>query len=212
MPPKTKVETSPHFEEIVNLLLQGKSGRKISAYLKNEYNEDIGFNAINNYRKKHIKLEDIVIQEVDNRLQEKEKAKNQEKEKAENQKKYVEEVSEKKAIEQVDTAERITQAKTNVVNKTADQVQGLLEVAENFPEDYKLLKIKAADPDSKVTQKDVANMSMNANKLYLDFIKKQDNNIEVNIENNTDLSKAFDENKMRNILDAKRGRNRRDTE
>lgn len=37
MPPKPKVEVSPHYDEIIDLLLDGKSSREVSAYLKKEY-------------------------------------------------------------------------------------------------------------------------------------------------------------------------------
>ena len=94
------------------------------------------------------------------------------------------------------------------MNATAEQVQGLLNVGADFEENYKAMKRAVHYPDSKFTQKDVTEMSLKANKLYLDFIKSQDTNVEVNIENNTDLSKAFNEDKMRKILDAKRGGNK----
>ena len=37
MPPKTKIEKSSHYKEIVDLLLQGKSSRDVSNYLKKQY-------------------------------------------------------------------------------------------------------------------------------------------------------------------------------
>ena len=57
MPPKSKVEKSPHYKEIVDLLLQGQSSRTVSDYLKNTYNEDIGYGAINSFRNKHLDIE-----------------------------------------------------------------------------------------------------------------------------------------------------------
>lgn len=183
MPRKSKVETSPHFEEIVDLLLQGKSGRKISDYLKNEYNEDIGFNAINTYRRKHINLEDKVLREVDKRL------------------------SEKAVKEKVDTLEHIEESTQAVVNATANQLQGLLAVGANFQEDYEAMKKAVADPTSKVSEKDVAEMSWKANKLSLEFIKTEENTTEINIENNMgSLSNLFDVNKIKSRLNEKRNR------
>lgn len=52
MPPKSKVEKSPHFNEILDMIKEGFSSYKISAHLKNEYNESISHTAINNYIKK----------------------------------------------------------------------------------------------------------------------------------------------------------------
>ena len=67
MPPKPKVEVSPHYDEIIDLLLDGKSSREVSAYLKKEYGEVIGHNAISNYKRNHMKLEEKVEAEA-NRL------------------------------------------------------------------------------------------------------------------------------------------------
>ncbi|MDO5849298.1 MAG: hypothetical protein Q4P18_07170 [Methanobrevibacter sp.] len=67
MPPKTKVEKSEHFNEIVDLLLKGWSGRKVSAYLKEQYDEEIGFNAINSYRRNHLDIDSSVASEVKKR-------------------------------------------------------------------------------------------------------------------------------------------------
>lgn len=52
MPPKSKVEKSPHFNEILDMIKQGLSSRDISDYLKNEYGEKIAHGTINNYAKK----------------------------------------------------------------------------------------------------------------------------------------------------------------
>lgn len=53
---KTKVEKSPHYKEIVELLLQGQSSRTVSNYLMKTYNEDIGYCAINSFRNKHLDI------------------------------------------------------------------------------------------------------------------------------------------------------------
>lgn len=52
MPPKPAVLTSPFRKEIENMLLEGKSSRYISGWLK-EQGEDIGYGAINSYRNNH---------------------------------------------------------------------------------------------------------------------------------------------------------------
>ena len=49
---KSKVELSPHFNEIIDMIKEGLSSRDISDYLKNEYNETITHATINNYTKK----------------------------------------------------------------------------------------------------------------------------------------------------------------
>lgn len=52
MPPKPAVMTSPYRKEIENMILEGKSSRYISGWLK-EHGETIGYGAINSYRKNH---------------------------------------------------------------------------------------------------------------------------------------------------------------
>ena len=56
MPPKSKVELSPHYNEIVDLLLSGNSGRYVSDYLLNEYDEKISYVALNNYKKNKLNV------------------------------------------------------------------------------------------------------------------------------------------------------------
>ena len=48
---KSKVETSSHYNEIVELLVAGYSPRYVSNYLDDEYNEKISHVALNNYKK-----------------------------------------------------------------------------------------------------------------------------------------------------------------
>lgn len=52
MPPKSSVITSPYRKEIEEMLLEGKSPRQISKWLK-EQDENISHTAINNYRNNH---------------------------------------------------------------------------------------------------------------------------------------------------------------
>ena len=56
MPPKSKIELSPHFNEIVDLLLAGNSGRYVSDYLLNEYNEKISHTALNKYKRNKLNV------------------------------------------------------------------------------------------------------------------------------------------------------------
>ena len=87
MPPKSKVEKSPHFNEILDMIEKSISPRHISDYLKNEYNESISHTAINNFvkkirsktaseyqrqqkakeKKKKVKFDEVVDKEVANK-------------------------------------------------------------------------------------------------------------------------------------------------
>ena len=188
MPPKSKVETSEHYEEIHELLLQGKSPRWISEYLEKEYGEIITYRTIYNYKNRNINLEDQTIEEVNKRKRNKKKTEATVKEKA-------------------DLQEKIEASDNYVISQGADNLEGILDVAKNFPEDYKNLKEAANDEDNPVTEKDVANMSFKANKLFYDFIKSNDMKIihdgEINhtgsITHNYELSKE-DKKYLDNLL------------
>ena len=56
MPPKSKIELSPHFNEIVDLLLAGNSGRYVSDYLLNEYGEKISHTSLNKYKRNKLNV------------------------------------------------------------------------------------------------------------------------------------------------------------
>ena len=55
-PPRSAGEKSEHRDLIDDLLLEGKSPRFVSDYLKNEFNEHISHTAINNYRKNKLNI------------------------------------------------------------------------------------------------------------------------------------------------------------
>lgn len=72
---KSKVEASPHYNEIVDLLVAGYSGRYVSDYLLTEYNEKISHASLNKYRKNNLNVKAAVKQKII----EKEKTKRREK-------------------------------------------------------------------------------------------------------------------------------------
>ena len=57
---KSKVELSPHYPEIVDLLLEGYSGRSVSAYLENQYGEKISHPAITKFRNEKLNVEEAI--------------------------------------------------------------------------------------------------------------------------------------------------------
>ena len=72
---KSKVEASPHYNEIGDLLVAGYSGRYVSDYLLTEYNEKISHASLNKYRKNNLNVKAAVKQKII----EKEKTKRREK-------------------------------------------------------------------------------------------------------------------------------------
>ena len=164
---KSKVEKSPHFEEIVLRLSQGESARSVSKWLKDSFNEEISHAALARYVKKENKIQ-----------------------------------------KQADMIERSKEAVNNVAETIANNMEGVAKVAAQFPSKFQKACADAKNPESNVTSKDVARISLDANKLYNDYFKQDGTNFEVNIENNTNLSHEFNEEKMRKILDAKQKRDK----
>lgn len=80
---KSKVETSPHYNEIVDLLVAGYTPRYVSNYLSNEYNEKISYVTLHKYRKNNLNVKAAVKQKII----EKEKTKRREKSQKESQEK-----------------------------------------------------------------------------------------------------------------------------
>lgn len=72
---KSKIETSPHYNEIVDMLVAGYSGRHVSEHLSNQYNEKISYVALNNFKKKKLNVKAAVREKII----EEEKKKSQEK-------------------------------------------------------------------------------------------------------------------------------------
>lgn len=73
---KSKVETSPHYNEIVDLLVAGYSGRYVSDFLQNEYNEKITHATLNKYKKDKLNVKAAVKKKIIEK--EKEKAQSKE--------------------------------------------------------------------------------------------------------------------------------------
>lgn len=149
MPPQSKVVQSLHYNQILDWIDEGKPSRWISRELKKQFNESIGHGAISNFRNKHIKNEALEI--VDAQLKEESKP----------------EDSKKNEVIQ-NTAERQIQI-NGLADATARQYRGVLNVADNFEDDYHALKKAAKNPDSKVNEKDVADVSFKAVKLAHDI-------------------------------------------
>lgn len=170
MPPKSKVEQSSNYNQILDWIGEGKSSRWISRELKNQFGESIGHVAISNYRKKNIVSEAIEI--VDIQLKEEAK-KEEEKLAKENKKKQVIEDAAKRELE---TENKIH----GLAETTAKQYKGLLNVADNFEEDYYNMRNAVNDETSKVNEKDVAEMSFKALKLAHE-ISKDDTGMEETI-------------------------------
>ncbi len=76
MPPQSSVITSPYRKEIEEMLIEGKSPRYISDWLKEqEPRENISHTAINNYKNNHFNVPVEAVKEYNKRQSEKRKKK-----------------------------------------------------------------------------------------------------------------------------------------
>lgn len=125
---KSKIETSPHFNEIVDLLLAGYSGRYVRDWLLNEYDEKISHTQLNKYKKDNLNVKAAVKKKVF----EKEKAKKQ-KEKKEKTKKEIKPSIEKAVEEQSEKQVRSNEsfeAAVNIRYDNVNKIQNLISQAE----------------------------------------------------------------------------------
>lgn len=173
---KSKVEKSPHFDEIVTRLSKGESARSVSKWLKNQYDEDISHAALARYNKNHIAMEDRVEAELNRRAEEKKKLQ-EEKKKAQEK----EAQQEKKVQEEADKIETATETVNIVAETIATNMEGVAKVAAQFPDKFQQACYDAEDPDSNVTSKDVARLALDANKLYNDYFKNDETTVNVDI-------------------------------
>lgn len=154
---KSKIEKSPHYHEIVNKLTAGESTRSVSNWLKKEYDEKISHTALATFYKKNISMEDKVEAELNRRAEE------------------------QKVNDAVDTIETVNETVTTVAQTIADNMQGVAKVASRLPEMFSNAVTEASDPNCNTSFKDVANICIQANKIFSDYFKHQDTNVEVNV-------------------------------
>ena len=95
MAKKSKIETSPHYNEIVDLLVAGYSPRYVSDYLSDEYNEKISHTSLNNYRRNNLNVKAAVKQKI---IEEQKKEKRQQQEKVQKESKKKAKEASKKGI------------------------------------------------------------------------------------------------------------------
>lgn len=74
MPPKSSIKTSPFRKEIEEMILEGKSSRQISKWLK-EHDEDISHTTINRYRNKDFNIQSEAVTQYNETLSQKRKEK-----------------------------------------------------------------------------------------------------------------------------------------
>lgn len=178
---KTKVEMSSHFNEIHEKLAKGVSPYDVSKWLKNQFNENISPRALYRYKKKFLPLVPLVEEELNQRM--------------------ANETTEKEVKKAEDKIQKAMAITKTVVTVTADNMEGILKVAADLPNKYEAMCEKVNDPMSPITEKDCAELSLKANKLWVDW-NKQQQPIDVNV-NNASEDLYSDEDVMRFINESK---------
>lgn len=185
---KSKVELSPHYAEIVDLLLEGYSGRSVSAYLENQYGEKISHPAITKFRNDKLNVEEAIkTQELVQKRQE-------ELRHEEEVKKTDEKV--KECREESANVQTTVQAKfINKINSGIDTLNMLREGIRHAC-DKDLLNDYFDDPE--ISKKDKVNTLVNLSKMDLDWMKSTDSYTEVNVNNN--LNDLIDDELLDELL------------
>ena len=162
MPPRSAVERSEHRDEIDDLLLEGKSPRFVSAWLKDSYNEHISHTAINNYRKNKLNVTEEAAKVYHERRQ-----------------------KEKKADEKTDKKK---QRKVRKVVSDLEKLDVIIE--DSYNTDINIERLEH-DPESDQVQVEKLKLqkrkqAIEAINAKHNILKNDDTNIEVNINNNFD--------------------------
>lgn len=176
------IESSDHFDEIVERLSRGDKGVDVSRWLENTYGEKISPRTMNRY-KKNIKMEDRVEAEINKRAKENsEKLESQTEAEVQRQADEIE-ANEKEAQKRDALKESAEENIKTVTNTIADNMQGVAKVAAELPAMFEKAKLDAADPTTNVTFKDVTNISLQANRIFAEYFKDNEPDIEVNVNN-----------------------------
>ena len=160
---KNLIESSDHYEEIVARLSKDESGTSVSKWLKNEYNEEISPRTLNRYKSKNIKMQDRVEAELNKRQEIKKKK------------------TEDAVQSQADKIEAAEDTMNTVAQTIADNMEGVAKVAAELPIIFNQAKSDARNPGKKTEWADVAKISIQANRIYNDYFKHEESNVEINI-------------------------------
>lgn len=167
MPPKSAVELSPHRNEIDDLLLQGNSGRFVSKYLLNEYNESISHTAINRYKKNFLNVEEQA--------------------KTEYVKKKVQEKAVEKKLQENEHEEKV---QVHVQSRVSDleSLDNIIQKANKYSNDLDSIEDPVKREELKIK---IQSNSIRANQVKHNIMKDEDNNVEIRFNGLSDLSNAI---------------------
>lgn len=192
---KSKVELSPHYNEIVDLLLEGYDSRSVSAYLENQYGEKISHVAIYNFQKNKLNVEEAIkTHEILQRKQNGEDTKVSDDSENDDDKTPGEIAEEKiKAV-----AENNATVQAKFINKINSGIDTLNMIREGIAHAYDSNLLIDYFEDESVSDDKKVNTLINLAKMDLDWMKNTDIVNEVNV-NNT-LDNLIDDNLINEIM------------
>ena len=178
---KSKIETSPHYNEIVELLVAGYSGRYVSDYLQNEYNEKITHATLNKYKKNNLNVKAAVKKKILEKEKQKSKAEN------------------KKANEEIQAQETFEVA-ADYRFRDIQKLDDLISLAESISLD---LDATPWDEDKYDPYKEQRNkiklkeLGLKAVKLKYELIDEDELNVNVNNENVIGLAESIEKSRQK---------------
>ena len=176
---RSKIETSPHFNEIVEMLVAGYSGRYVSDYLENQYNEKITHTTLNKYKREHLNVKAAVRKKI----LEKEKEK----------------TLDKQAGKEL-AAEETFEVATNYRFKDVQKLDDLISLAESINLD---LDQAPYDPDKYDPYKEQRNkiklkeLGLKAIKLKYELIDEEEVNVNITEQKIIGLSESLEKSRQK---------------
>ena len=171
-----KVESSPHYKEIVDLFLAGYGGTYIEKFLWDKYEEKISHTTLNKFKKKYLNVKAAARKQIQD----------QEKKKKDTQKKVKK--AAKKEVEKQEYTEESLETAASVYVNLYNHSQGFIS---QIPREilFDILKEFLSDEEIPAESKikvliDLENLGVKHEKIINDIYK--DDVIDVNINDNTE--------------------------
>ena len=184
---KSKVETSSHYNEIVDLLVAGYSGRYVSDYLQNQYGEKISYVALNNYKKNNLNVKAAVKQKIIEKEKQKSKAENKQAD---------------KEIQAKESFELAADYRYNDIKKLDDligQAESINIDLDIHPGDEKYDPYKEQNLRIKMKK-----LGLKAIKLKYDLIDEDDLNVNINDDRVIGLAESIEKSRQKYLQETQK--------
>ena len=197
---KSKIETSSHYNEIVDLLVAGYSGRYVSDYLDNKYNEKISHVSLNKYKKEKLNVKAAVKQKIIEK--EKEKAKKEYQKKVnESSKKSIEKEADKE-IQAQESFEIATDYRFKDIQKLDDLISQAESVKVDLaihPGDEKYDPYKEQGLRIKMKK-----LGLEAMKLKYELIDEEELNVNIQDDRIIGLAESIEKSRQKYLKESEK--------